>query len=78
VANGGTTPQPGCTQNRRLSKRERRRRRGSSCLPTPSGVPACGRLRQRHRTAKLENGWSEASAASSVNAFWLPEPPQAF
>jgi len=41
-------------------------------------MPACSRLRQRHRTAKLEIGWSEASAASSVTAFWLLELPQAF
>jgi hypothetical protein len=42
------------------------------------GVPACRRLRQRHRAAKLEIGWSEASAASSVSAFSLRESPQAF
>jgi len=44
----------------------------------PLGVPDCSRLRQRHRTAKLEIGWSEASAASSVNAFSLLELPQSF
>jgi hypothetical protein len=28
-------------------------------------MPGCGRLRQRHLTAKLEIGWSESSAATS-------------
>jgi hypothetical protein len=38
----------------------------------PLGMSGCSRLRQRHRMAKLEIGWSEASAASSVTAFsWL-------
>jgi hypothetical protein len=41
-------------------------------------MPGCSRLRQRHHTAKLEIGWSEISAASSVNAFWLWELLQAF
>jgi hypothetical protein len=40
-------------------------------------MPGCSRLRQRHFTAKLEIGWSETSAASSVSAFWLLESLQA-
>jgi len=40
-------------------------------------MPAGSRLRQRHHTAKLEIGWNELSAASSVNAFSLMESPQA-
>jgi len=41
-------------------------------------MPGCGRLRQRHYTAKLEIGWSESFAASSVNAFSWRESRQAF
>jgi len=41
-------------------------------------MSVCSRLRQRRHTAKLEIGWNEVSAASSVNAFSLIESPQAF
>jgi len=41
------------------------------CIADHEGLPRGRRLRKRHITAQQESGCSEASAASSVPAFWL-------
>jgi len=43
----------------------------SSSVSQADEMPSGGCVRKRHLRAKQEIGWSESSAASSVNAFWL-------
>ena len=75
----GQAAQPGHAPDGRL-----RRPQGmaiASCLSLFVGSARRAGLRppaQAPLTAKLEIGWSEASAASSVNAFSSLELPQAF
>ena len=47
--------------------------RGDQREPCRESLPGRRRLRKREGTAKQEIGWSEATAASSVLAFWLFE-----
>ena len=44
---------------------------GDQREPCRESLPGRRRLRKRQGTAKQEIGWSEATAASSVLAFWL-------
>jgi hypothetical protein len=61
-----------------VSVGSRLRNVGSHCDPTKPALAWRSAEADRPRTAKLEIGWSDISAASSVLAFWLPEVRPAF